>query len=74
LELADRALYDQGVIAWETGAGLIGNCPGCGRAVCFTTNGKACVGQDEPAGAVRLPDDCFRHAVLLDQDGNLISF
>lgn len=72
LELADRALYDQGVIAWQSGAGLVGNCPGCGRAVRFSMNGKACV-EHQPAGAVRLPDDWFRRAVLLDQHGNVIS-
>jgi hypothetical protein len=73
LELADRALYDQGVTAWESGAGLIGKCPGCGRSVRFRMDGKACIDQhNEPPGALRLPDDWFRRAVLLDQDGNVI--
>src|SRR5687768_14441378 len=30
LELTDRTLHDQGVAAWESGAGLVGRCPGCG--------------------------------------------
>ncbi|MCI0685219.1 MAG: hypothetical protein L0Y71_24230 [Gemmataceae bacterium] len=51
LEFVDRALYDQGVAAWESGAGLIGRCPGCGRRVLFNLNGKFRVdGDGDPAG------------------------
>lgn len=75
LELADRALHDRGVVAWETGAGLIGLCPGCGHKVLFSLNGKSRVERDDdPEGAVRLSDDWFERAVLLDKDGNVISF
>jgi len=75
LELADRAQYHQGITAWESGTGLIGKCPGCGRAVRFSMNGKECADEpNESATAVRLPDDWFYRCVLLDQHGNVISF
>ena len=75
LELTDRSLYEQGIVAWETGAGLMGCCPGCGRNVVFNARGKFRVDEaNSPAGAVPLPDHWFERALLLDKDGKVISF
>jgi hypothetical protein len=73
LELADRSLYDRGIVAWETGAGLIGCCPGCRQSVLFKVAGKSRVeGTTAPASSVALPNDWFERAVLLDSEGNVI--
>ncbi len=75
LELVNQTLYEQGVKSWEDGPGLIGGCPGCGQGVLFTQTGKARVETAvDPPGAVRLPANWFEIALLLDQDGNVITF
>lgn len=74
LELQSPSVNRDGLMAWEQGPGLIGNCPSCGQRVLFGQRGKSCV-QDELGheGAYRLPADWSAHAILLDSNGNVIS-
>ena len=74
LELQGLKLYQDGIVAWEQGPGLIGGCPGCGQKVLFSPGGKTCVKEDnEPAGALALAENWVTYAIILDEKGNVIS-
>jgi hypothetical protein len=66
LELqGDAAAQARWLAAWWNGPGLVGRCPGCGRHVLFSLDGKRAVNDLAPWGAAALPDDWHQKAHIV---------
>jgi hypothetical protein len=53
--------------AWWQGAGLVGNCPSCGRPVLFGMTDKQVVTDLATSGFLALPDDWHQKAFLVPE-------
>jgi hypothetical protein len=60
--LGDAAHQAGWLAAWWNGPGLVGRCPGCGRHVLFTLDGKRAVLDPASWGPALLPDDWHEKA------------
>jgi hypothetical protein len=68
LELSgDAAFYAQVMLSWgrQTGFGLVGKCPTCGRYVLYGVDAKLAVDDPSAIGCPVLPDDWHQHAYVV---------
>jgi hypothetical protein len=65
--LGDAPARDRWLAAWWTGPGLAARCPGCGRYVLFSLDGKRAVSDPTSWATALLPDDWHLRAHVVER-------